>query len=117
MAYQVKNAFTLGAQLTTSVATYYTADTGVFARLGAFTITNQNAPLGANATYSVYIVPSGGTAGPTNCIINTNTVLGGKSDPNSYVLLGQVIPPGASLQMVASANTTLSIFGGITELV
>lgn len=117
MSYQVKNAFNLSTQLTTSMATYYTAGVGVYARLGAFTVTNQNAVGGANATYSVHLVESGGTANATNCIINTNTVVGGKSDPGAYVLLGQVLPPGSTIQMIASAATTLSVFGGLTELV
>ncbi|MFL6601833.1 MAG: hypothetical protein ACJ8R9_10925 [Steroidobacteraceae bacterium] len=117
MSYQVKNAFTLGTQLTTTPTSYYTVGIGADTRLGAFTVTNQNASGGANVTYSVYFVPQGGSPGPANCIINENTVVAGKSDPGGYVTLGQVLPAGGSIYMKASANSTLSVFGGITELV
>jgi hypothetical protein len=70
-----------------------------------FTATNTSA---GNATISVNLVASGGSAGADNLVVDTRAIA-----PNeTYTfpeLVGQVIEPGGFISTIASASTSLTI--------
>lgn len=91
-------------QLTTSLVTYYTAGSTVMAKITNATAVNTS---GSSATFTVYIVYSGGTAGDPTLIIDQKTV----QSLETYTcpeLLGKNIPQGATIQALASANTAIT---------
>lgn len=99
-----------GSQLTTSAATYYTA-TAVKARIDALVLTNTSA--GA-VTATVYLVPSGGSAGASNCILSARSLAAGES----YVVpgaLGQWLDSGGTIQALASSATSITIVASGVE--
>jgi len=93
-----------GSQLTTSAAAYYTAS-NVKARIDALALTNTTA--GA-ITATVHLVPSGGSATASNCILSAVSIAA-----NSTLIvpgaLGQWIESGGTIQALASANTSITI--------
>jgi hypothetical protein len=84
--------------------TQYTA-TAVKAIIDKFTVTNTSA---GNVTISVNIVNFGGSAGDSNLIVDTRTVV-----PNeTYTcpeLVGQTLEAGQFISTIASAATSLTI--------
>lgn len=93
-----------GSQLTTSAATYYTS-TGVKTRIDAMALTNTTA---SAATATVYLVPSGGSASASNCVLSAKSINAG----DTYIVPGAIaqwLEAGGTLQALASANTTISI--------
>lgn len=99
-----------GSQLTTSAATYYTA-TSVKARIDALVLTNTSA--GA-VTATVHLVPSGGSAGASNCILSARSLAAGES----YVVpgaLGQWLESGGTIQALASSATAITIVASGVE--
>ena len=98
------------AHLTTSAATYYTA-TNLKARIDALALTNTT---GGAITATVYLVPSGGSAGVTNCILSAVSIAA-----NSTLVvpgaLGQWIESGGTIQALASANTSITIVASGVE--
>lgn len=90
--------------LTTSTDTQYTAPLSTKAVITAATITNST---GTSRTATVYLVPSGGSAGASTTIISAKAITPG----DTYVcleLIGKVIEPSGSIQTVASANSALT---------
>lgn len=83
---------------------------GVGTRIEAFTATNQSAS--DSETYTVHIVPSGGSADATNKIIASNvlnpkgTSCGDVESPAE--IINQIIPKGGTLQVLVSTITTIS---------
>jgi hypothetical protein len=70
-----------------------------------FTVTNTSA---GNVTISVNLVPSGGTAGADNLILDTR----GIAPDETYTcpeLVGQVLESGGFISTIASAATSLTI--------
>lgn len=94
------------AQLTTSAATYYTA-AGTL-RDGRLLLANTT---GGAVTYTVYVVPSGGSAGDSNAIVK------GKSlGANDFVEIDLPrMKSGDFVQALASAGTSITIhyLGGV----
>lgn len=88
-----------GSLLTAAAANYYTAGANTFATIAACTLTNTTA--GA-LTATMYLVPSGGTPLPANCILSARTLAAGESF-NVGAAIGQTLPAGGSLQALASA--------------
>lgn len=91
------------AQLTNSLATYYTS-TGVKTIIDKLTLTNNDS---SARTVDVHIVPNGGSASATNKFINAVSI----NAASSYAcpeIVGHVMESGEFLQMVASANTAIS---------
>ena len=92
-----------GSQLTTSAATYYTADTR--ARIDAMVLTNTS---GGAVTATVHLVPSGGSAAASNCILSAKSLNAGES----YVVpgaIGQWLESGGTIQALASAGTAITL--------
>jgi hypothetical protein len=96
-----------GGAATTSVSTLYSASSGVASHINTINICNTAS---AAATFSIYIVPSGGTASAANAVFyncpipaNTTTLWSG----------ALIIPAGGSIQASASATTvTFNMAGG-----
>lgn len=94
-----------GGTLTNATATYYTVPASVKTRIDAFSIVNYSATA---ATFSLWLVPSGGSAGNTNILIQARSVAPGNS-ARVPEALGQWLLGGATIQMSASANTAITI--------
>jgi hypothetical protein len=77
-----------------------------------FTVTNTGA---ADATLSVYFVPSSGTAGNSNLILDARAVAPGET----YIcpeIVGHVVPKDYSIRVLASASSTLTIMASGREV-
>lgn len=105
MAQRLPKQLQAGAQLTTSAATYYTVPANTITTISAFTLTNTTATA---RTATLYLVPSGGTAGATNCILSARTIAPGESY-NVASAIGQTIPAGATIQALSDAGTGLTL--------
>lgn len=95
-----------GSQLTGSAATYYTAGTLTKAVIKSAQLTNTTA--GAVAC-TVYVVPSGGTAGATNTLISARSIAVGETY-NCPELINQVLEAGGFIQALG-LNVTLTVSG------
>lgn len=94
-----------GSQLTTSAATYYTVPANTTTTISACTLTNTTA--GA-VTATVYLVPSGGSAGVTNCILSARVIAAGESY-NVGSAIGQTMPADGTLQALAGSATSITL--------
>ena len=91
-------------QMQNSQTTQYTA-TAVRAIIDKATVTNTDT---VNRTFSVNLVTSGGSAGNSNLVIDTKTVV----PDETYLcpeLVGQVLEVGGFISTIASAGTALTI--------
>jgi len=91
-------------QLESSATTQYTA-TAVKAIIDKATVTNTSS---SNATLTVHLVTSGGTAGNSNLIIDAKTIV----PDETYLcpeLVGQVLEVGSFISTTASAGTALTM--------
>lgn len=102
-------ALSFGSQIAGSATTYYTAGTGVQTRIDKCTVTNSDSTA---YTFSIYLVPSGGSAGATNQIIATRSVNAGETYTCPEIV-GQWLNSGQFLAAVAStaAKLTLRVSG------
>ena len=91
-------------QLENTQVTQYTA-VGVRTIIDKATVTNTS---GANVALSVNIVGNGGSAGASNLIIQTKTILPGETY-TCPELVGQVLDPGAFISTLAGAATSLTM--------
>jgi len=94
-----------GSQLTVAAVTYYTTPVNTLTTISACTLTNTTA--GA-LTATLYLVPSGGSATTSNCILSARTIAAGESF-NVGSAIGQTLPAGGTLQGLASAATSIAI--------
>jgi hypothetical protein len=91
-------------QLENSQTSQYTA-TAVKAIIDKATVTNTGS---SNATFSVNLVTVSGSAGNSNLVIDTKTVV----PDETYLcpeLVGQVLEAGSFISTIASAATTLTL--------
>ena len=87
-----------------SQTTQYTAS-NVKAIIDKFTVTNTSA---SNVTFSCNLVTSGGSAGASNLIIDTRTIV----PDETYTcpeLVGQALDVGGFISTIAGAATSLTI--------
>lgn len=99
-----------GSQIAATATTYYTA-TGVKARIDSCALTNTTA--GA-VTATVHLVPSGGSADATNCILSAKSLNAGET----YIVpgaIGQWLEAGGTIQALASAATSIAIVASGVE--
>lgn len=94
-----------GSQLTTSSATYYTVPANTITTISACTLTNTTS--GA-VTATVYLVPSGGSAGVANCILSARVIAAGESY-NVGSAIGQSMADGGTLQALAGSATSITL--------
>lgn len=88
-----------------SQTTQYTVATGESVIIDSFTATNIGA---SSATLSVNIVPSGGTAGNDNLIIDAKSI-GVNKTYTFPELVGKRMVAGTFLSLIASAASTLTV--------
>jgi len=91
-------------QLENAQTTQYTA-TNVKAIIDKATVTNTSA---SNVTLSVNLVTSGGSAGSSNLIMDTRTIV----PDETYLcpeLVGQVLEAGSFISTIAGAATSLTM--------
>lgn len=100
----VGKVFTQGTQLTGSAATYYTA-TNVQARIDKCTVTN---PQAAAETVTIYLLPTGGTAGVANVVISARSVNAGETYTCPEVV-GQWLNAGGFIQALSSTAAKISL--------
>lgn len=91
-------------QVANSTATYYTA-TNKKLKIDKATGFNSD---GSAATLDVWIVPSGGTAGDGNKIIEGKSILSGATEI-LYELEGHIIPSGSTLQASSGTNDAITL--------
>ena len=94
-----------GAQLTASAATYYTAPANTLATISACTLTNTTA---VAVTATLHLVPSGGAATASNCILSARTLAAGESY-NVGSAIGQTMAAGGLLQGLAGSATSITL--------
>jgi len=94
-----------GSQLTTSAATYYTVPANTITTISACTVTNTTATA---QTVTLYLVPSGGTAGVTNAVCSGRVVAPGESW-NVHGAIGQTLAAGGTLEALSDAGTALTL--------
>ncbi len=100
-----------GSLLTNSVATYYTCPTNQRAKINQATVYNTS----ANArTVTVYIVPTGGSAGDASKVIPTMTVGAGETIP-LYELLGHYLTAGDTIQALSDAASAVGFMASLIE--
>ncbi len=110
MAVTVKNIIPRKQAEATQTA-QYTAE-NVKAIIDKFTVTNTSA---VNVTFSTNLVASGGTAGDSNLVLKTRTLV-----PNeTYTcpeLVGQTLEAGGFISTLAGAVTSLTISASGREI-
>lgn len=101
------------AQLTASAATYYTVPANTTSILKALRFVNTDT---AARTVTVYLVPSGGTAGATNILISAQAIAPGECW-DCYQANWQVLATGGTLQALADVAAKVTIQGAVAEVV
>ena len=102
------------AYIPTSLTTLYTCPSstvnGAVVRKAVF-----NNVSGTSASFTLYVVPTGGTAGASNQVISSVTVQNG-SEPYIAAELGNlVLNPGDTIQALAStASAIVAMISGFT---
>lgn len=99
------------ASLTNAAAVYYTAGSGVTATINNLSVTNTSA---SPVSVTLYNVPSGGTAGPSNAFLSGFSLYAGQS----YVppqAIGLQLAPGSTLQALAATGAVVTLMGGVYE--
>lgn len=96
----------------TSATTLYTVPSlAKGARITHFSCRNSHA---STQTYKVFIVPSGGSAGDTNQVVDTTSLVSGATDtpvePINYFM-----QPGDFIQVQNSANDSITFFAAGVE--
>ncbi len=95
-----------GVQLTTGAVNLYDSPSGgLGTRITALTATNQDV---TTRTYTIYIVPDGGSATDSNLILKAKALTPNEDDEPAAVT-NQLIPPGGSLQILGSVASAISI--------
>ena len=93
-------------QLTASLATYYTAGTNITTTIAAATVNNTS---GTARYIDVHVIPSGGSATNSNKVVSALVIPAAGAAPTTLPgLVGQILPPGAFIQMLAEASTAIT---------
>lgn len=95
-----------GVQITTAAVAYVTATANAQTLIKRAVFTNIT---GGAVTITVHRVPSAGTAGPTNMIIDARPIAGLGNDL-APELANMVLNAGDTIQCLASANTSINFF-------
>lgn len=88
-----------------STTTYYTGS-NIKTRIDKATITNVNA---AARTVTIYVVPSGGSAGDSTMIVKARSIAPSETW-NVTDLIGHIMPADAILQLAASNASSLTLY-------
>lgn len=101
------------AQLTTSAFSYYLVPGNTRTTIKKLTFSNSTS---AARLVTVYLVPSGGTAGVTNMLCITKTV-GAYDTWDCDKASGHTLEAGSTLQCLADAATAITIHASGIEVV
>lgn len=93
-------------QLANSAGAILTADAGTTLRIISAVFTNNDS---SSRTMDLHLVPASGSATAANRLVNDRAVAVDERW-NCAELVNQVIPPGGTLQGLASAATAISYF-------
>lgn len=96
----------------TAATVQYTA-TGVTTVIDKFTVTNTTT---STVFINVYLPNSGSSPAASNLVINART-LGGRETYTCPELVGQILPPGATIATQAGTASALTISASGTEMV
>lgn len=88
-----------------SATTEYTVPASTTTTIDSFTVTNST---GGAVNITVYLVPSGGSAGPSNVIVSAQAISAGATTVLSS-LANQTLSTGDFISVFASAATSLTI--------
>jgi len=102
---QAAKRLAAGSLLTASAATYYTSPANTKTTISAMTLTNTSA--GAR-TVTVYLVTSGGSAGPANAVLVTKTI-DEYASYNVKEAIGHTLEAGGFIQALADSGAAVSI--------
>lgn len=94
-----------GAQLTIAAAVYFSTSDNSLATISACSVTNTTATA---RTATVYLVPSGGTAGAGNVVCSGRVVAPGETF-NVSGAIGQTLAAGGTIQALSDAATALTL--------
>ena len=111
MSYLPKNAYT--GQLGTSATLLYTAPANTRAMVSKCIVANDTTTV---PTFTFYKVPSGGSAGVTNLVVNGRSLGDSKSDIVSE-LEGAYLDPGDMIYGLASVASQVTCHLDVLELV
>lgn len=100
-----------GAQLTTSVATYYAAPANGKALLKKLTLTNTSA---AAVTVTLHLVAAAGVAGVNNMPVDAHSIGAGATYDCTEVV-NHILEAGGTIQALASAATAVTIMASGAE--
>lgn len=93
--------------LTTSAATVFTVGDNEDFDITHLWVANVT---GSAATYTIHIVPDGGSAATTNAVVFQKNLAANTSEVVE-VLVGQTVPPGATIQALTGTNAAINIGG------
>lgn len=105
MGQRLPKQLVAGSQLTTSAASYYTVPANTVTTISACSLVNTT---GTARTASVYLVPSGGSASSSNCILSARVISPGESF-NVFSAIGQSMPAGATIQALSDAGSAITL--------
>ena len=111
MSILIRNAYL--AQPGVAAGTMYTCPAGTQARVLKCTATNDTTTVTA---LTVYKVPSGGTAGVTNLILNAKNI-GSQATYECPEVVGQVLDAGDFIQGLAGVADQITVSLDVVEIV
>ena len=94
-------------QIAASTTTYYTVPTKNTALISRLTFTNTDT---SARTITVYFVPSAGTAGNDNMLVDAQSI----PVDTTWICQeaeGHILPAGATIQMIASSASKITAIG------
>lgn len=94
-----------GTQLTAAAAIYFTTQDNSLATISACSLTNTTATA---RLATVYLVPSGGTAGAGNVVCSGRIVAPGETF-NVSGAIGQTLAAGGTVQALSDAASALTL--------
>lgn len=102
-----------GSLLTASSATYYTVPAGTSAIVQKVTFVNNDT---SPRTVTLYYVPSGGSSGTTNIVVNAATIFPNEtwSPPDA---VGHVLEAGGTIRALASSASVVTMMVSGVEIV
>lgn len=101
------------AQLTTSLATYYTAPASTRTVLKKVTLTNDGT---APETVTIHLVETGGTAGVTNLVLK-NKAIGPGETYEAYEMEGHIMNAGDFIRALCSSASKVNFHVSGVEIV
>lgn len=94
-----------GSQLTAAAATYYTTPANTLTTIASMSVTNTT---GTARTVTVYLVPSGGTAGVLYCVCSGRTIAPGETY-NVAGAIGQTLSASGFISALSDSATALTL--------